>query len=44
VKVKETSLLSEKKKKDTWEQEVVWYLIEDVNKATNLLESMNKDK
>ena len=37
-------MLSEKKKKDTWEQEVVWYLIEDVNKATNLLESMNKDK
>ena len=39
--MKEASFAIEKKS-SKWEHEVVWYLIDDINKATNFLETTNK--
>ena len=42
AEVKETSSVIAKKNKK-WEHEVVWFLVDDVNKAAAFLEKMNQN-
>jgi hypothetical protein len=35
-------VITKEKKDSFWEHEIVWFFIEDIIKATNLLETMQK--